>query len=104
MFYGLNANGDGFFEKNGKLTPFNEMISNETINYGELFLVKIKDENTNELKEYPIFFGTNGCGLELYDFKNNKVYTYSSEKIFQNLLKLSTISVINIISNNENYI
>ena len=68
MFYGLKQNGDYFFSKNGRLTPFYTLNAEKTEkSESVIFSTKVSENN----KEYLVSISTNNEYCELYDFERN---------------------------------
>jgi len=96
MFYELKKNEEMLLVKDGEFTPSLTLNSDYYSSYnGSLYLIKIGED------EYPIFFGNNGFGIELYDLKERKVYNYKNTS-FLDVNQYSNVFVTNFTLNNTN--
>ena len=100
MIYKLKQNEEHLLVKDGEFTPYLTLNSNNYSHYdGNLYIIKIEED------EYPVFFGRSGFGIELYDLKEEIVYNYKNNTIFDgNEFKhlYSNIFVTNFTLNNTN--
>ena len=70
MFYGINQNGDYFFNNNGIQTPFYSLNAANAEKYETvIFATKIGKDN----KEYLVSISKNNEYCELYDFEENTI-------------------------------
>ena len=74
IFFGLQQNGRPLFTKNNKETHFYYKTTNEGQYELEGFVIKSSD-STNNGKEYFLSFSKLDGYAEIYDFKNDRVYT-----------------------------
>ena len=95
-FYELKQNEEMLLVKDGEFVPSFTLNSNYTSTYnGNLFMIKIGEN------EYPVFFGSNVFGIELYDLKEGKVYNYRNSIILDGN-QYSNVFVSNFTLNNSN--
>ena len=99
-FYKLNHNEEELLVKDGEFTHSFTLESSYYSYYdGNLYLIKIGED------EYPVFFGRNGFGIELYDLKEEKVTYYWNHTILDGnnfAFTGSNIFVTNFTLNNTN--
>ena len=109
MFYGLKNNGDYFFYKNGKSTPFysinseneNPTDNTDTSKFESVnFIAKVKDTN----KEYLVSVSMNDQYCELYDFEENNIIKLKSSTFLENEMTNIRGNTNSLIIEGENYI
>ena len=100
MLYELKQNEEALLVKNGEFIPcqtFNSDYQSEV--EGNLYSIKIGED------EYPVYFGLNNFGIELYDLKEQKIYNYKNLRFFDGVLmniRGSNLFLTNFTLNNEN--
>ena len=95
-FYELKQNEEMLLVKDEEFATSFTLNSNYTSTYiGNLFIIKIGEN------EYPVFFGSYGFGIELYDLKEGKVYNYRNSIILDGN-QYSNVFVSNFTLNNSN--
>ena len=71
-FYGLNKNGNNFFENKGRSSVLAEANNNLGKDYFNIFTVFSNKENNSDKKEYLILIPNESNKIELYDFETLK--------------------------------
>ena len=97
MFYGLKTNGEYFFTKKRRSTPFYSLTLDNANNFkfeSINFIPKVQDTN----KEYLMSISSmNEQYCELYDFEENKIISFANS---ETTIEGSAIALIE----NNNYI
>ena len=108
-FYGLNKDGRFLFNEDGKETPYNNKLSLDlpsqmasliSYKYGELFIVKIGQDE----KEYLLNFGYKDLFTELYDFDNKNIIYKQTKNVFNSKILYSIRSSIYNLKESDNFL